>query len=313
MLSEVSNILNKVHYRFNKMLFNNVCKRIRLTPPINYCYREDLKIVTQVQHRDIDMYLLAIKSFLYNIVSGSVYVLDDGSLTKEDLSLLEYHIPNVKIEHISRVDTKNCPKGGTWERLLYLIELSQDAYVIQLDSDTLSLTPMVEIYNAIENQQGFIVGAGPAWNKPVDVDYLSSVISNWMRSFDLTHVQPVAERVLYKLPFLNENRKYIRGCSAFTGFPKQQIDIEMVMEFSQQVCNELGFEKWSEWGSEQVTSNVMISRTYNPVVLPWPYYQNYTADKETLSYSSFVHFIGSNRFSDRVYQNLASAFIDKLK
>jgi len=315
MLNQATNLLNKVNYKINKHFFNKLCHAIRSTPPINYRYCEDIRIVTMVQHQAVDMYLLAIKSFLYNFLAGSVFVLDDGSLTEDDYLLIKKHIPEVVITHIDKIDTTGCPKGGTWERFLYLVELSKDAYVIQLDSDTFSLALMSEVYNAVQNQQAFVISGGPAWTKPVNIDYLANIAAIWIKNMSHAHVQPTAESVFNKIAFFNENKQYIRGCSAFTGLPKQQINKEMVVEFSQQISNEIGLEKWSEWGSEQVTSNVMASKTKNPIILPWPLYQNYgfpPTHDGTLANALFVHFIGSHRFSNRIYQKLATNFINTL-
>lgn len=315
MLNQAASLFNKVNYNINKQLFNKACRQIRSTPPIYYRYNEAVKIVTMVQHQAVDMYLLAIKSFLYNILSGSVFVLDDGSLTEDDYTLIKQHIPDVTITHINKIDTLDCPKGGTWERLIYLIELSKDAYVIQLDSDTFTLALLSEVYNAIENQQAFVISGGPAWDKPVNIDYLANIAAKWVKNMNPAHVQPMAESFFNKIDFFRDNKQYIRGCSAFTGLPKQQISKEMAVEFSRQVSNEIGLEKWSEWGSEQVTSNVMASQTKNPIILPWPLYQNYgfpPTQGGSLANALFVHFIGSHRFSNRIYQKLATDFINTL-
>jgi len=271
--------------------------------------------MSMVHHGAIDMYLLAIKSFMYYFCMGSVHVLNDGSLTKDDIKLLKYHIPNIIIEHIDNVDTGDSPKGGCWERLYYLIELSKKAYVIQLDSDTLTRAPLFDIYNAIENQQGFTIGS-QVWNKPVDINYLENITQNWVKQWEHIHVQPAAERIFSQIDFFQSNNKYIRGCAAFAGFPKQQITHKMLSDFSKQVSDILGMEKWSEWGSEQVASNCMVTRTNGAFVLPWPEYQNYRnpmTDTYMVSNAVFLHFIGSVRFTDRTYEKYSKELIRLLE
>jgi hypothetical protein len=258
------------------------------------------------------MYLLAIKSFLYHFTMGSVYVLNDGSLTEEDIGLIEHHIPNVKIEHIKNIDSTGFPKGNTWERLLYYIDLSQDSYVIQLDSDTLTLKPLIDIHDAINNQRGFIIGNGPAWEFPVKVDYMHSIIKTWSLDPLNDHIQIAAEFVFHRLPFFETCRNYFRGCSGFTGLPKGQITRDLLKEFSGQIITEIGAKKWNEWGSEQVSCSVMISKTEKPVILPWLLYQNFGFPSEhasSLTTASLVHFIGTYRFSNRSYQKYARQFI----
>jgi hypothetical protein len=117
-----------------------------------------------------------------------------------------------------------------------------------------------------------------------------------------------------KLSFFQNNSLYIRGCAAFAGFPKQQVTLDSLHEFSRQVIHEIGYEKWSSWGSEQVASNVMVAQSLHPIVLPWPRYQNYKFPEPykggELS-AALIHFIGSNRFSDRLYEKLAINFIKR--
>ncbi|MDD4914043.1 MAG: hypothetical protein PHW13_03255 [Methylococcales bacterium] len=304
--------INKLRSRFNKIVFNNSCNKIRLTRPIKYQYRDDIRILSLLHHDAVDMYLLAIKSFLYNFTVGSVYVLNDGSLTESDIELLEHHIPKITIQHIKNIDTTGFPVGNVWERLLYYIDLSKDAYVIQLDSDTLSMKPMLDLHQAIKDERGFVIGNGPAWETAIDVSYMANLIDNWMEEWQVLHVQVAAERVFHLLPFFENSRGYLRGCAGFTGLPKGQVNREMLMDFSQQVSARIGAEKWNEWGSEQVACTVMISKTKDAMILPWLSYQNYgfpSLYKESLVTASLAHFIGTNRFADLTYRNLCLSFI----
>ncbi len=84
--------LSRLNYKFNKMIFNARVRKIRQTQPLDYQSSEDIIIMSMVHHAAIDMYLLAIKSFLYYFCTGSVYVLNDGSLTEEDIETL--HLPH---------------------------------------------------------------------------------------------------------------------------------------------------------------------------------------------------------------------------
>ena len=305
----------KLKYRFNKLRFQNACKRIRLTRPIEYTHKDDVRILSQVHHDAVDMYLLAIKTFLYHFTIGSVYVLNDGSLTGSDIELIKYHVPGVTIQHIENIDASGFPVGNTWERLLYYIDLSKDAYVIQLDSDTLSLMPMLDLHEAIRESRSFIIGNGPAWERPISVDYLLRLIGNWSANPKQDHVQVASESVFPLLQFFQNSRAYYRGCSAFTGLARGQISREMLKDFCRQVEAEIGRKKWLEWGSEQVACRVMISATKSPMILPWLSYQNYgfpSLHRQSLVTASLIHFIGTYRFADGAYQKLAVRAIQDL-
>ncbi len=63
-------------------------------------------------------------------------------------------------------------------------------------------------------------------------------------------------------------------------------------------------EKWSEWGSEQVTSNLLIANASGSVVLPYPRYANFDQKFDlTLdpAQCAFIHFIGTFRYSRGTY------------
>jgi hypothetical protein len=262
------------------------------------------------------MYLIAIKTFLYNFTMGSVYVLNDGSLTDADLELIKRHVPNITIKHINEIDTTGFPTGNTWERLLYYIELSKDAYVIQIDTDTLTFKPMMDIHAAINDNRGFIIGNGPAWEMPVHVEYMSNIIKSWSPEPRNDHIQLASEHIFPDLPFFEGYKDYFRGCSGFTGLPKGQITKQMLKDFSQQVIYEIGEKKWYEWGSEQVACSVMISRTHNPLILPWQMYQNYgfpSIHTKSVITASLVHFIGTYRFNNSCYYKHAMQFIKSIQ
>jgi len=305
---------SRAYYKLNKKLFDYNSKFILDTKPIEYRYDKNVIVLSMVHHAALEMYLVAIKSFLYYFCKASVHVLDDGSLTEEDKSKINHHIPNVVITHINDVDTTGFPKGGCWERLLHICELTQDAYVIQLDSDTLTRAPLFEVYDAIEHQRGFTI-TDFKWKKAVDVGYLANIVENWSKKWSRIHVQPQSEAIFEQLPFFEKNRKYIRGCSGFAGFPKNQISRDSLKAFSQQVSEAIGDQKWSEWGSEQVASNVMISQMQDALTLHWPLYINYSRsfDKFSKLNASFIHFIGSDRFYDRFYGKMTLDFIKLLK
>ena len=58
--------------------------------------------------------------------------------------------------------------------------------------------------------------------------------------------------------------------------------------------------KWREWGSEQVTSNLAIASSPDPLLLPYPRYATYDPGVDAQE-SAFLHFIGTHRFRSNVY------------
>lgn len=73
-------------------------------------------------------------------------------------------------------------------------------------------------------------------------------------------------------------------------------------------------DKWDEWGSEQVTSNLLIANTLNAQVMEFPKYLSYWAHVNIpYENASFIHFIGPYRFSNGFYVRSARKVIATLQ
>ena len=72
----------------------------------------NLALLSQLQHKDVLMFLLAVKSFAREIRPRAVFVLNDGSLTAEDHAVLGAHIPGVTVLELPQFRSIACPVGG---------------------------------------------------------------------------------------------------------------------------------------------------------------------------------------------------------
>ena len=263
-----------------------------------------LTYVSQICHRDVRSWLLAIKSIIAGVGPGEITALDDGSLTDADTRLLTGHLPGLKIVPVTNVRTDGFPKGGTWERLLLILDLTAERYVIQVDADLLARSPLAEITAAIRGNRGFTL-AGEASAA------LTSVAAAAARARQSTfdHVQLAAERVLDQMPGA-EGLRYVRGCSGFAGFPRGS-SRDVVAILSAFMTAQLG-KRWSAWGSEQVASNFMVSNSGpDPIVLPWRRYPAF-GPQQDVSDAVLIHFIGSFRHDGGVYRRLSREIIRTL-
>lgn len=303
-------MLEIINKKINNSLFNRVSKKVLKTPPIKATSNENVIIVSQVYSNALYMTLLAIKSFLLHFGDANVELIDDGSLTKSDKDILKKHLLGCKIIPIGNIDIGKCPKGGTWERLIHIISKSQHNFVIQIDTDTLTIGPIPEIYNAVNNNTSFTIGS-PMWPREANIQYLNSLFSRK----NIAHVQQLGEIELINNDNYNLDSGYIRGCSAYTGFAQGIFNFDDLERFSVQMEQTLGSDKWHEWGSEQFSSNVVISSDKNASILPWPKFQNYNFPHDNGSIQgrvSAIHFIGSNRYDHRIYEKLSSQVINNL-
>ena len=122
--------------RVRRYRFAKACKGVLQASPVAPDASSNLVVLSQVQHKDVLLFLLAVKSFARQVRPRTVCVLNDGSLSANDRAVLREHIPGVNLLELAEFRSAVCPRGGTWERLLAIASLVRDHYVIQLDSDT---------------------------------------------------------------------------------------------------------------------------------------------------------------------------------
>lgn len=245
-------------------------------------------------------YLVAIKSLQKWMDCGRITLLDDGTLTPLDRDLLSYHCGNPLILDAKAVDTSPAPKGGCWERLLTLLDLRRSEYVVQLDSDTLTLGPLPEVKAAISAGRAFTLGGGP--DSAILPVKDASQRARAQLGTKPGHIQTHAEAILDQLePTAQQAAKYVRGCAAFAGFPVNQAGRAPALSFSRAAERLLGL-RWHEWGSEQVASNFLIANEPQAALLPISRYVNYW--QQSLGDECFVHFPGTYRYHGGVYPRL---------
>jgi hypothetical protein len=286
-----------------KWWFNQRCKAIFDTRPVR-SEKKGLSVVSMVRHDDLTMYLLAVKSFLARLGFGEAVVINDGSLTPADEALLREHISPLRIVHISSVPLGACPSGGTWERLVHIVDLSENDYVVQLDSDTLTLEDPAEVRAAIGGNRSFILGTASG----IAVEPIAKTVE-LMQNSPSNHVQAVVERSFDQLPGY-PNLLYCRGCSGFAGFAKGGFSRGALEGFSKSVQSVVR-EKWKEWGSEQVSSNFLLSNSPGSGVLPYPQYSDF-GPKKDISACRFLHFIGTYRWDEGEYIRQGRRLIGEL-
>jgi len=245
-------------------------------------------------------YLVAAKSLHLQLGMGSFAVLDGGTLTDEDCEVLAHHLGNPRIYSVADVDPAPCPSGGCWERLLTLLDLRRDHYVIQLDSDTVTLGRLPDIADAIAKGRNFTLkGEAVARWMTVEDFVATPPFYDWQDP--QTHVQDVAEALLPDIAAgLDGQRYYVRGCAGFAGFAPGGLGPEVAKDFCTEIVARIGMDRWSQWGSEQVLSNVIIANEGEPVVLPYERYLNFW-NEPVPGDAAFVHFIGTYRYHAGAY------------
>ncbi len=291
--------MNQLHIpglpnRLQRLRHDILVRSVLHSPPTVLDSRSPVHVLTQLQHKDVRMFLVALKSFLLQIPASRVTVVSDGTLTQDDECLLRDHIRGLSICSVAEYRSPQCPRGGTWERILAIADRSADGYIIQLDSDTVTRADLPEVRSAVQSDTSFAIGT---WNGQTLEPMLDRARdAKRLNSTDVTHVQVLAEQAFEHMDGA-ASMKYVRGCSGFSGFSLGSVSRDFIEAFSSRMHTLLG-PKWSEWGSEQVMSNVVVANGRRATVLPHP---KYCDCEHILPETAFIHFIGSCRFSSNLY------------
>jgi len=297
----------RVLRKLREWQFTRAARGVLSTPPVRAA-NDGLVIFSMIGTRVLYPYLVSAKSFHAQLGRGRFAVLDDGTLTAADKLVLAQHLDRPQIFSISDVAVGDCPKGGCWERLLTLLELRRGDYVIQLDSDTVTLGPVPEVAEAIAAGRNFTL-KGDATSRWQEASAFGRDLDQVPES---AHVQARIEAAMDRIGAgLPQPLHYVRGCAGFAGFAAGGLDRKAADSFSREAKVLLGAAKWAEWGSEQVMSNVIVSNEGEPLLLPYDRYMNYWREPD-LGQASLVHFLGTCRYDRGMYLKAARQAIAAL-
>lgn len=196
-----------------------------------------------------------------------------------------------------------CPQGGCWERLAYLAQLNKEKYVIQIDADTLTRGKLKEVSDSVDQNRSFVLCGDSIQNQVMSMSEVPRTGG--------THVQSVVESRLSSIPDASK-LSYVRGCAGFSGYAAGTVTLEGMQSWSKRMSELVGEELWKQWGSEQITSNLILANQEGLKVLPISKYSGFFPEKgPDLDALQFIHFIGTNRFRNGTYAQLGQKWIDE--
>jgi hypothetical protein len=282
--------------RINRWTFQRAVRAMVQTPPAARGDRA-FAALSMVHHRDVLPYLLAIKTFVHYARPARVLLVADPSLDADDRALLRRHVPHLEILEARSFQRPALPVGGTWERLSAIATLCAESSVVQLDADTVTFAEPVEVADAAERGTSFVIRSEAGVEiVPLDV----AADEGRRRAQASRHVQVTAESRLGQLRGAASLR-YVRGCSGFTGFGRGALTPKSLDDVSAQMRTLLG-ARWDEWGTEQVTSNLLAASAPGAFMLPHPRYCNADA---LAPQTVLAHYIGYARYTSRDYERRA--------
>lgn len=292
----VGSLITKARTTINRRRFDQELRRVISTKPIAMG-NDPFTVLSMVNHRDVESYLLAIKSFCRFLHPRRIVVVADPSMTDGDRSRIANHAPGIEFVRAEDYREPGMPQGGCWERLIAISEYVQDDYVVQLDADTVALADMAEVSKAVGESSSFVLATEDGQ------DFVSCIeAARWAkpRAESGDHVQILAEASLDQVPGA-QSARYVRGCAGFSGFAPACFSRAQLREFSRTMGDILG-DKWSAWGTEQFASNFMVSNSPRACVLPHPKYCHPGRERPG---TVFLHFIGYVRFNTGRYARAA--------
>jgi hypothetical protein len=294
-------ILKRLKTDFFKRLYLRNVSCVLETPPLQPGNLPFI-VLSMVHQRDVIAYLVAIKSFARFANPERVIVICDPTIGDHEKSIFKSHIPHIELRNAEDFRIKGIPCGGTWERLSAITEYSSENYIIQLDSDTITTDSVIEVLNAITYKNSFTISE----KQGQAILTLKQTSENASKS-NSKHIQAASEKIMSSVGL--GDKFYVRGCSGFTGFAKGTALRDEMLNFSELMYKCLG-NRWSEWGTEQVTSNYLVANSAGIFLLPYP---KYSTPFEKLHNAAFIHFIGEVRFINRLYEETSRRAIQQLQ
>lgn len=302
------NIKNKAKYA----RFNFQTRKILDTIPLKSSEFPIYSVHTMVCERDVQLYLLSIKSFISRVKGGKVFVHSDGSLSQRSSEKLKRHLPGIRIVTPEEAEGKakrelntslqNIRKyGGTFDRLIDSVLWAQGTHHIQMDCDILTVKDPEYIIDWVTS------GSHPF----VISDYKKEKMGIPESGFENAHIQTQME---HRQQEISEKTGFDFGdtiglCSGLYGWTDQiqMADIETFV----QACKEMGFDM-TRWGAEQVTTTWLLS-AMQAQRLPGKEYINLQPPAfHLVDTASMIHFIGDHRFKNNWYAQKAVKEINRL-
>lgn len=290
--------------RFDYKRFNLLTRKVRKLRPVILDKDSDFTVLTMLCKRDISQYLIAANSFCDYLRPSRFVIVNDGSLSAEDVRFIKTKLEPCEVylgqDHLD----EQLPTYSSWQRILVLSELIRQSYVVQMDADIMTFSTIDEVKDAITQAKPFMLGTDEG--KTVTSAQAAQAFARECYKHGERHMQCLCESNLDVVSDF-QTLRYVRACAGFSGFPKQSFTKKDLLAISSAFESRLGAD-WPVWGSEQVTSNLLLANMEGVEVLPLRFYDSIERYSKELK---MVHFIGSLRFREGIYLRLARDYIQR--
>lgn len=124
------------------------------------------------------------------------------------------------------------------------------------------------------------------------------------------HVQSYAECALGKASDATQ-LKYVRGCAGSIGFASGQLPRARIEAFAREMLGLIRSDRFAQWGSEQVISNLMAGASSGTLVLPAET-PLFWAPGLKVEQPALIHFFGTYRCPQGMYLRQSMRVIREL-
>jgi hypothetical protein len=310
----VNDRLTHALFSINHRLFSWRTRQIHKTPPIPCDPGAPCEVHTMLGHRDVDLYLVAIKSLLRWSQRLAVVVHSDGSLDRTTLDHLRRHIPGARIVEPPEADSraremlKDRPALLRWRahdaayRRLIDVELARRTpRRIVLDADVIVLREPAEALRWAESGTlPFLLGQPPhdegqELSKPAESAHVQAHFRYAVPR--LAAATGLAPR------FLQGTTAGFHGCT-------DQLQLNRVEDLLR-ACESLGL-RMTQWGGDQCCIIYLLSAADGQRLDPTRCFNFEPSLASAAADAEVIHFYGTYRFHGGVYTGLARSVISQL-
>jgi hypothetical protein len=308
-------VFNRIKQRLRQIAFTWSARKVLLTPQVSCNPHADCTIHTMLGAKDLNMYLIAIKSLLSEYNSLQVTIHSDGTLQRRDHELIESHISGCRIITKEMANGAAAKELGTasylyrcrnidvnYRRLIDTSIWNSTTKRIIMDSDVITLTHPTEVIEWIETRSGaFLLGKRQCDSPlPEPPDLSTKHVQIQFRA----RLEQISQLTGFPARFAQGTTAGFYGCEC-------ELRLELV-ERVIRACESLNLSL-HHWGGDQCIVIYLLTAA-NAYRLSEELYLNFWPDEEQrVDNAHIVHFLGTNRHDRGVYRRVAGRRIGELR
>lgn len=287
-----------IHFgKVNRFLITKlIFKKIRKTKSFTTNPNAGVEIHSLLCHRDLDIYLIAIKSFLRFYSDIAVIVHNDGTLTDEDRQLLREHIGGIRIIEKEEVD-------------ISLNKILAGKPNCKLRKQATVVTAQVFDYSTLSNTEKLI-------SLDSDIIFIKepTEIINWIKTDDTREILFNSEEKIGYTDAAREKGIYLKGHIniGFVCYFKNSVNFDLIEDSAGKIRNTPLFYKRNV---NQVLFDSCISQSdvykYQPLDGK-EYIVYFGQTKKDLENAKMVHFVAFLRYAQMHYIRYVNQIIKEL-